>query len=186
MDPRGSKSPVSASSSIPRPWQPPQGYHRLRSAFSPSGSDISGLSSFDTPALRATSLGAFDEVQAGVPHLPMSVPDQDSFEQTMITRALATLPDIPRDTEGVVYFPSFEGRYLEAYWGNFHPMFSIMHRPSFDSFSTSPLVKSLMVAIGAQYFDDDEAQGVGRCLREACMKLLQRVRNPRYESERAS
>lgn len=179
MDLRGSKSPMSASSSIPQHWQPSQAFHHLHSAFSPSGSEISGLSNYDTPTLRSTSAGVIDPVSRDASRDATSLPtyfaEQDRIEHIQISRGLATLNDLPKDDDGMVAFGSFEGRYLDAYWQNFQPLFSIMHRPSFDSFSVSPLVRALMVTIGAQYFDDDEAQGVARCLREICTKLLQRA-----------
>lgn len=179
MDPRASRSPVSASSSIPQPWQPPQANQQLRNAFSPSGSEFSGLSSFDTPTLGTTSVGVYDGAQVNAPQLPMSFADQDAFELNQIHRSLETLPNVPRDAEGAAFLAGLEAPYLEAYWENMNPMFSIMHRPSFDSFSVSPLVKALMIAIGAHFLYDEEAQGVARCLREICTKLLHRVSGPK-------
>ena len=113
--------------------------------------------------------------QVGLFPGPAVFSELDTFEEQTILKELASLTFLPREPDGRVYLASIQGPYLDAYWHQFHPMFAVMHKPSFDTFNTSPLVKSIMIAIGAQYLEDEQSQTISRCLREICLKLLQRV-----------
>ena len=41
--------------------------------------------------------------------------------------------------------------YLSLYWSHFHPQFSIVHKPSFDTKTANPLLLASMIIVGAQY-----------------------------------
>ncbi|KAI9718654.1 MAG: hypothetical protein M1828_006662 [Chrysothrix sp. TS-e1954] len=162
----GSRSPASASSSVPKLWHP-EGRQGFRSLVSPTGSDLSAPY---TPYEPNSSGNLFDLATTAFP--AMSFSDQDAFEEHSITSALSSIPHLPRFDDGRVYLGHFEERYLSAFWQYFDPIFSIIHKPTFDAGGSSELVKALMVAIGAQYLDDECAKLVSRTLRETCLKLL--------------
>ncbi|KAF4637838.1 hypothetical protein G7Y89_g252 [Cudoniella acicularis] len=59
--------------------------------------------------------------------------------------------------------------YLNSYWQYFHPLFPIIHRPTFNS-ADDPLLCSAMVAIGTQYHNTPEARTKGSELNESCRR----------------
>jgi Fungal specific transcription factor domain len=61
---------------------------------------------------------------------------------------------------------------LECYWQHFHPLFPIVHRPTFFATKPSPLMAGAMVAIGSQYDTRPNAKEYSLALLEACWKLL--------------
>lgn len=64
--------------------------------------------------------------------------------------------------------------YLSSYWQYFHPLFPIIHRPTFDR-TDDNLLKIAMAAIGTQYYDSAEARTKGSELNEACRKGIDLV-----------
>jgi hypothetical protein len=62
--------------------------------------------------------------------------------------------------------------YVDAYWKNFHPLFPILHKQSYRSQSPSPLLGAAVMAIGAQYTDEQFAKGDSRILHEKCLELI--------------
>jgi hypothetical protein len=64
--------------------------------------------------------------------------------------------------------------YLSSYWLYFHPLFPIVHRPTFDRTEDS-LLRIAMAAIGTQYHDSPEARMKGSELNEACRKGIDLV-----------
>ena len=166
----GSRSPASAASSAPQVWHQ-DGRQRFRTMMSPTGSD---LSTPYTPYDIATNGNVFEVDATAIPPF-LSFSDQDTFEEETIMRALSSVPHLPRTDKSRVYLGHFEARYLDAFWQNFHPMFSIVHKPTFDAVGTASLVRALMLAIGAQYLEDECAKMVSRTLRETCFKLLSQV-----------
>jgi hypothetical protein len=64
--------------------------------------------------------------------------------------------------------------YLSSYWQYFHPLFPIVHRPTFDHTDDS-LLRTAMAAIGTQYHDSLEARSKGSELNEACRKGIDLV-----------
>lgn len=69
---------------------------------------------------------------------------------------------------------------LECYWQHFHPLFPILHRPTFFATKPSPLMSGAMVAIGSQYDTRPNAKEYSLALLEACLKLL--VKRPAITS----
>lgn len=62
---------------------------------------------------------------------------------------------------------------LENYWKHFHPLFPIVHRPTFSTTKPSSLLAGAMVAIGSQYDTTrPDAKEYSLALLEACLKLL--------------
>ncbi|KAE9378029.1 hypothetical protein N431DRAFT_171451 [Stipitochalara longipes BDJ] len=59
--------------------------------------------------------------------------------------------------------------YVSSYWKYFHPLFPIIHRPTFDRTGDN-LLRLAMAAIGTQYHDSYEARTKGSELNEACRK----------------
>lgn len=152
----GSKSPASATSSAPHPlWsQQYDNAHGRSQTFSPTGTETSGPD-FD-PAINYYEA-------------------QDHREDAIITTELGNILS-PQDTFGFQpHLASLDRRYLDAYWLYFDPVFSVMNRFTFEASDTAPLVKALMIAIGAYHLGDHAAQTLSRTLRETCSKLLHEV-----------
>ena len=171
IDFNGSYSPQS-SSSTPQIWQQPNRYKRFRSECSPADSDTSGCTPLDQAAypVDTTLVSASQSFPEMIPFA-----QQDTYDEQTLTRELASIPNLPRDLTGQACFGALDQKYLTAFWHNFNPMFSIIHRPTFDAVGTSPLVKALMIAIGSQHFDDELSHNISRTMRETSLKLLQRV-----------
>jgi hypothetical protein len=68
-------------------------------------------------------------------------------------------------------------QYLDSYWRLFHPTFPIVHRPTFGSMTTPPMLHAAMIAIGGQYSPDTSVKRKSRILHDRCLKLLERVGN---------
>lgn len=67
-------------------------------------------------------------------------------------------------------------QYLNNYWRLFHPAFPIVHRPTFGSMNTSPMLFAAMIAIDGQYSNDASTKRTSRTLHDRCIKLLEKVR----------
>ncbi|EEH36532.2 hypothetical protein PAAG_06950 [Paracoccidioides lutzii Pb01] len=61
---------------------------------------------------------------------------------------------------------------FDYYWENFHPLFPIVHRPTFFAVKPNPLMSCAMIAIGLQYDSRPNAQEYSLTLLEACLNLL--------------
>ncbi|CAK9439229.1 uncharacterized protein LODBEIA_P34530 [Lodderomyces beijingensis] len=55
------------------------------------------------------------------------------------------LTEVEADLEGRLSY------YIYSYWKHFHPEFTILHRPSFDTRAVNPLLLASMIIVGAQY-----------------------------------
>lgn len=67
--------------------------------------------------------------------------------------------------------------YLSSYWKFFHPLFPIIHRPTFEH-AEDDLLRIAIAAIGTQYHDTPEARTKGSELNEACKKGIDLVSLP--------
>ncbi|KAK4967519.1 hypothetical protein LTR66_011952 [Elasticomyces elasticus] len=65
---------------------------------------------------------------------------------------------------------------LESYWQLFHPLLPILHSPSFSFDSAPPLLRSAMIAVGAQYSSEWQDKTDAAALHAQCLKCLQKVR----------
>ncbi|KAL8818218.1 MAG: hypothetical protein Q9223_003105 [Gallowayella weberi] len=62
--------------------------------------------------------------------------------------------------------------YLDCYWEHFHPLFPIVHFPSFMSTIPQPVLAASMVVIGAQYSPRPDAKQYSASLRAGCAALM--------------
>ena len=68
-----------------------------------------------------------------------------------------------------------ENRYLAAYWHFIHPSYPVVHRPSFNPHTVSPLLRASMIALGAQALNSSSDQTFARHVHERCVKVLKKV-----------
>ncbi|CAK4032553.1 hypothetical protein DOTSEDRAFT_22343 [Lecanosticta acicola] len=68
--------------------------------------------------------------------------------------------------------------YLDSYWSRVHELYPVVHRPTFNPESTSPLLRAAMIALGGQALGDRTALSNARVLHEKCVKVLKKVRFP--------
>ena len=65
-------------------------------------------------------------------------------------------------------------RYLEAYWRLVHPIWPIIHRPTFDVSYTSPLLRAAMLTMGA-CMTGDQVDAANACiLHKRCLKVIKK------------
>ena len=103
----------------------------------------------------------------------ISAQDRDLLEQDHLI-----LPTAPNAAAYDLHFePAVsEGeRLLSAYWTCIHPLFPIIHKPSFQLQATSPLLRAAMWALGAQALQTHEHVSKSRVIHEQCMKVLKKV-----------
>ncbi len=174
MDPIGSRSPASVSSSLPQAWHQADEFPRARIMLSPSGSEMSMLPY------------SLSQTQTAIPHtefesLPPNLADgtmfsqQDAFEEAIIRAELTDTPGLLTGPDDLAYLDSCHNRYIASFWKSFHPMFPIIHRPTFEGVGAPALLKALVVAIGAHFLQDQTAKSLARALRETCLKLVEKV-----------
>lgn len=65
--------------------------------------------------------------------------------------------------------------YLNNYWRLFHPAFPIIHRPTFGSANSSPMLHAAMIAVDGQYSNDTNTKHSARKLHDRCIKVLDKV-----------
>jgi hypothetical protein len=68
-------------------------------------------------------------------------------------------------------------RYLGAYWRCIHPLFPVVHRPSFILPNASPLLRAAMLALGAHALPDTGDKRNARIVHERCVKVIKKVRS---------
>lgn len=149
------RSPVSTNSTLPYAW--------------PTNDKVaSGLAYMNT-SYPMTSLGLSTNID------PMA--GYHFGAKTMIQRD---------DGEGMTLFPEPYGmgqvthlypheQYLNNYWRLFHPTFPVVHRPTFEGMSKSPMLYAAMIAIGGQYSTEATVKQKSRLLHDQCIKLLEMV-----------
>lgn len=67
-----------------------------------------------------------------------------------------------------------EQRYLDQYWETLHPVWPVLHKPSFNMPYTSPLLRASMLALGAQSTGVLVDAGNASILHRRCLKVLQK------------
>ncbi|KAH6674073.1 hypothetical protein B0J14DRAFT_653390 [Halenospora varia] len=80
------------------------------------------------------------------------------------------LHSIPATMSEYLPQPQLE-TYLDSYFEHFHPLFPIIHRPTFNPADGS-LLSTAVAAIGTQYHDTVEARQKGSELNESCRKNI--------------
>jgi hypothetical protein len=98
--------------------------------------------------------------------------------KTMIQRDEDEAAFLYRDQQygmGQLAQPYPSDQYLNNYWRLFHPTFPVVHRSTFESMSSSPMLRAAMVAIDGQYSNDAETKRIARVLHDRCIKMLEKV-----------
>ncbi len=106
--------------------------------------------------------------------IPLS--ELDGYEWIALRRVLSTAAGLALDKHGMV--EASVGKledYLDCYWQHFHPLFPIIHRPTFFVKTPPPLLAAAMVAIGAQFSTRPHSKSYSTFMHEACMRLLPTV-----------
>ncbi|KAK1075688.1 hypothetical protein LTR74_000096 [Friedmanniomyces endolithicus] len=67
-----------------------------------------------------------------------------------------------------------EQRYLGSYWMWIHPLFPVVHKPSFKMQTVSPLLRSTMLALGAHMMQNPTDMGNARIIHECVQKVLKK------------
>lgn len=159
-----SRSPISPDSTAPTSsWRGPSpAYVQLRTP----ASEISMSNPLsDTDLSRNSSFGQLPGNGAAL--LPAY---RDFLEQDELTT-----PTSAPQNFGARQFhhrTDNEQRYLEAYWRLVHPVWPIIHKPTFDVWYTSPLLRSAMLTLGA-CLTGDQVDAANACiLHKRCLKVI--------------
>ncbi|PCH01301.1 Zinc finger, C2H2 [Penicillium occitanis (nom. inval.)] len=107
------------------------------------------------------------------PTLPIPLSNLDGDEWYALRRELTSAPGVLSGDDGMEIIDTVKWQdCFECYWHNFHPLFPIVHRPTFFTTKPSPLLSGAMVAIGSQFDTRPNAKEYSLALLEACIKLL--------------
>lgn len=107
------------------------------------------------------------------PTLPIPLSNLDGDEWYALRRELTSAPGVLSGDDGMEIIDTVKWQdCFECYWQNFHPLFPIVHRPTFFTTKPSPLLSGAMVAIGSQFDTRPNAKEYSLALLEACIKLL--------------
>ncbi|KAK2768655.1 hypothetical protein FQN54_000511 [Arachnomyces sp. PD_36] len=107
------------------------------------------------------------------PPVPIPLSNLDGDEWFALRRELTSAPGVVSGDDGMEIMDTVKWQEcFECYWQHFHPLFPIVHRPSFFATKPSPLLAGAMVAIGSQYDSRPNAKEYSLALLEACVKLL--------------
>jgi hypothetical protein len=148
------RSPVSSISTMPHTWA------------SDDKSCLAYLTSYPTSSLGIPS--TIDAMVGYGQFEPRTMMQRDEDEAGILFR------DQPYGMGQVTNTFSSE-QYLNNYWRLFHPTFPIVHRSTFGSLSSSPLLCAAMIAIDGQYSNDTSAKRNSRLLHDRCIKMLEKV-----------
>lgn len=161
-----SRSPISPDSLAPTSnWRGPSpGYVQLRT---PASEYSMSNTHSDTGLSRNSSFGQLPG--NGTALLPAY---RDFLEQD----ELVTPTSAPHNfgARQLHHHLDNEQRYLEAYWRLVHPIWPIIHRPTFDVSYTSPLLRSAMLTMGA-CMTGDQVDAANACiLHKRCLKVIKK------------
>jgi hypothetical protein len=76
------------------------------------------------------------------------------MDETMRSQVLMLVGDAPNLHSGNVGMAAMQ-RYLRLYWTEFHPMFPLLHRPTFVPSIQMVMLVAIVLAIGASFADPD-------------------------------
>lgn len=176
LQPHASLSPVSVGS--PTTYVPHWSTEAQSAAFNHSSSSSS---SSDGTYLNGTSGYSTSEAQHfvqtfsnGVTRL-ISAEERDIIEQEELN-----IPEASPQSPFNINFddanpPTNEQRYLEAYWTWTHPLFPVVHKPSFDLYDTSPLLRAAMLALGAHSLRTQVDMHNACIVHERCARIVKKV-----------
>lgn len=132
--------------------------------------------------LAGTRPYAFDRVSSMA-----SVEEKDEMEQQELVEVIGRLCSYPTAHKSPDITSSMkEQRYIDSYWTHIHPVFPIVHRPTFGTLMASPLVRASMLALGASVMRVASDVECARRLHEQCAKILQRVSRSKAQAKRVS
>ncbi|KAK2794621.1 hypothetical protein FQN51_000790 [Onygenales sp. PD_10] len=120
--------------------------------------------------------------------VPISIPFTrlDGDEWVTVRRELTSAPGVVAGDDGLeIIEPDKLQDCFDCYWKHFHPIFPIVHRPTFFSTKPSPLMWYAMLAIGSQYDTRPHAKEYSLALLEACLNILSK-RSPITNRSRVS
>lgn len=111
--------------------------------------------------------------------IPIPLSDLDGYEWGALRGLFSTATDVKLDKHGVVEGDMGKlNDYLDCYWQHFHPLFPVVHRPTFLASTPPPLLAAAMVAIGAQFSTRPHSKSYSTFMHEACINLLSTVSRP--------
>ena len=111
--------------------------------------------------------------------IPIPLSDLDGYEWSALRGLFPTRAGVKLDRHGMVDGDAGNlNDYLDSYWQHFHPLFPIVHRPTFLAGTPAPLLAAAMIAIGAQFSTRPHSKSYSTFMHEACMKLLSTVGSP--------
>lgn len=135
-----------------------------------------GLEHFTPPEHRGKRRRLINSVSTVMP-IPLINLDGDGWTALRLELA-STSGIVPRnDGMGVIDLGRWQDCF-EYYWRYFHPLFPVVHRPSFLATQPNSLLAGAMVAIGSQYDKRGDAKAYSLAMLEACQNLLTKVCQP--------
>lgn len=140
-----------------------------------AGYDPVGISRF--PPNRLLRVDAETDQTALGPAAALPFSFSDAGDWAVLRSQPSIGPGFTSNAHGTgIFDPVRWQNCLNCYWQFFHPVFPIVHHPTFFSTSPSPLLSAAMVAIGSQYDSRVDAPQYSRVLLETAMDLLMRRR----------
>jgi len=116
--------------------------------------------------------------------VPIPLSGLDGYEWSALRGLFPTAAGVNLDRHGMVEGDTGKlNDYLDCYWRHFHPLFPVIHRPTFLGSTPPPLLAAAMIAIGAQFSTRPHSKSYSTFMHEACMKLLSTVGPPSHPSE---
>jgi Fungal specific transcription factor domain len=129
------------------------------------------MESVGTPALSTYIKPLAQQFPASAPRIPYSGLASATRRPKDMLLELFTIDTVTMSSYGAK--PQIDV-YLSSYWQCFHPLFPIIHRPTFEHVEDD-LLRTAMAAIGTQYHNTPEARAKGSELNEACKKGIDLV-----------
>ncbi|KAF1941108.1 hypothetical protein EJ02DRAFT_512628 [Clathrospora elynae] len=154
-----SRSPVSTTSTMAYTWP-----------SSDKGPTAPGLAYVGTTPYPMTNMSIpadMDPMASYGQYDPMTTMQRDEGEGVIL------FGDQQYGMGSIAHTYPFE-QYLDYYWRLFHPTFPVVHRSTFRSMNSSPMLHAAMIAVGGQYSDDTSVKRKSRILHDRCIKLLER------------
>ncbi|EEH07120.1 conserved hypothetical protein [Histoplasma capsulatum G186AR] len=164
-------------------WTPPQ--ERISSVqMLPISLEGDALQTVGEPSLHWRYWGTRINVLLALP-VPIPFTRLDGNEWHALQHELDSSPSVAFRNDGMEVIDTTQWQdCLECYWKCFHPLFPIVHRPTFSTVKPFPLISGAMVAIGSQYDTRPNAKEYSLFLLEACLKLLAKfIQNRHWTSK---
>lgn len=153
-----SRSPASTISTMAYPW-----------VSSDKTSDAPALTYIDTTyPMTSMPIASSIDPMAGICQYDAKTMIQRDEEESV-----TLFGEQPYGMGPIAHTYPFE-QDLDCYWRYFHPTFPIIHRPTFQRLTASPMLHAAMIAIGGQYSIDGSVRRRSRNLHDRCLKLLGR------------